>query len=45
VKSLTVEDLETSARTGIWATQSHNEAALNKAFEVSHHSSFPLGYY
>ena len=35
VKSLTVEDLELSARNGIWATQSHNEAALNKAFEVS----------
>ena len=34
VKSLTVEDLELSARNGIWATQSHNEAALNKAFEV-----------
>jgi len=34
VKSLTVEDLETSVRTGIWATQAHNEEALNKAFEV-----------
>ena len=34
VKSLTVEDLELSARNGIWATQAHNEAALNKAFEV-----------
>ena len=34
VKSLTVEDLELSARNGIWATQSHNEDALNKAFEV-----------
>lgn len=33
VKSLTVEDLETSVRTGIWATQAHNEEALNKAFE------------
>ena len=35
VKSLTVEDLELSARNGIWATQAHNEDALNKAFEVS----------
>ncbi|KAI9880647.1 MAG: hypothetical protein M1830_001651 [Pleopsidium flavum] len=33
VKSLTVEDLELSVRNGIWATQAHNEAALNKAFE------------
>ena len=35
VKSLTVEDLELSVRNGIWATQSHNEEALNKAYEVS----------
>ena len=35
LKSLTVEDLELSARTGIWATQSHNEETLNRAFEVS----------
>lgn len=34
VKSLTVDDLEMSVRNGIWATQSHNEAALNKAYEV-----------
>ncbi len=34
VKSLTVEDLELSVRNGIWATQAHNEAALNKAYEV-----------
>ena len=34
VKSLTVEDLEMSVRNGIWATQAHNEAALNKAYEV-----------
>jgi hypothetical protein len=34
VKSLTVEDLELSVRNGVWATQSHNEEALNKAFEV-----------
>ena len=35
LKSLTVEDLELSVRTGIWATQSHNEEALNHAFKVS----------
>ncbi|KAF4630656.1 hypothetical protein G7Y89_g7482 [Cudoniella acicularis] len=33
VKSLTVEDLELSVRNGIWATQSHNEEALNKAYQ------------
>ncbi|TKA78939.1 hypothetical protein B0A55_09242 [Friedmanniomyces simplex] len=32
VKSLTVQDLESSVRNGIWATQSHNEVALNDAF-------------
>jgi RNA recognition motif-containing protein len=37
VKSLTVEDLELSVRNGIWATQSHNEEALNKAYEVKRH--------
>lgn len=36
LKSLTVEDLDTSVRSGSWATQSHNEAALNTAYEVSH---------
>lgn len=35
MKSLTVEDMELSLRNSIWATQSHNEDALNKAFEVS----------
>jgi len=35
VKSLTLQDLESSVRNGIWATQSHNEEALNKAYEVS----------
>lgn len=35
VKSLTVEDLELSKKSGIWATQPHNEANLNQAFEVS----------
>lgn len=34
VKSLTVEDLELSVRNGIWATQSHNEQALNNAYQV-----------
>ena len=33
VKSLTLQDLEASVRNGIWATQSHNEKALNTAFE------------
>ncbi|KAI9759443.1 MAG: hypothetical protein M4579_002357 [Chaenotheca gracillima] len=35
VKSLTMEDLELSVRNGVWATQSHNEAALNKAYETA----------
>lgn len=35
LKSLTVEDMELSVRNSIWATQAHNEEALNKAFEVS----------
>lgn len=35
VKSLTLQDLEMSVRNGIWATQSHNEDVLNKAFRVS----------
>ena len=34
LKSLTVEDLELSVRTGIWATQAHNEETLNTAFKV-----------
>ena len=34
VKSHTVEDLELSMRNGIWATQSHNEAAFNKAYHA-----------
>ncbi|KAF2810157.1 uncharacterized protein BDZ99DRAFT_462757, partial [Mytilinidion resinicola] len=33
VKSLTLQDLELSVRNGIWATQSHNEETLNKAYE------------
>ncbi|KAL5360814.1 YT521-B-like domain-containing protein [Aspergillus floccosus] len=35
VKSLTVEDLEHSRRTGVWATQSHNKVALNEAYETA----------
>lgn len=35
LKSLTLEDLDLSVRTGIWATQSHNEETLNSAFKVS----------
>lgn len=35
LKSLTVEDLEISWQSGIWATQTHNEESLNRAFEVS----------
>ncbi|RHZ48049.1 putative YT521-B-like splicing factor [Aspergillus thermomutatus] len=33
VKSLTVGDLELSRQSGIWATQSHNEDNLNRAYE------------
>lgn len=33
VKSLTVQDLEASVRNGIWATQSHNETLLNRAYD------------
>lgn len=35
MKSLTVEDIQLSIRNSIWATQSHNEDSLNKAYEVS----------
>lgn len=44
VKSLTTEDLELSKLSGIWATQSHNEAVMNQAYEVSRtglHTSTP----
>ncbi|KAL3477841.1 YT521-B-like domain-containing protein [Aspergillus californicus] len=33
LKSLTVEDLGISWQSGIWATQTHNEKSLNRAFE------------
>lgn len=42
LKSLTVEDLELSVRTNVWATQSHNEEALNSAFKVRNNGSFTL---
>jgi hypothetical protein len=32
MKSLTVQDLESSVRNGTWATQSQNESALNRAY-------------
>ena len=35
IKSLTVEDLERSVSSGVWATQSHNETNLNFAYRVS----------
>ncbi|KAL9612883.1 MAG: hypothetical protein Q9167_002567 [Letrouitia subvulpina] len=35
MKSLTAEDIELSIRNSIWATQAHNEEALNKAFNTS----------
>ncbi|KAI1131712.1 hypothetical protein F5Y10DRAFT_275291 [Nemania abortiva] len=35
LKSLTVEDLDLSIRTKVWATQAHNEKALNEAFGVA----------
>lgn len=38
LKSLTIEDLDASVRTGKWATQSHNEKKLNEAFQVGGHS-------
>ncbi|KAF7188240.1 30-kDa cleavage and polyadenylation specificity factor 30 [Pseudocercospora fuligena] len=33
VKSLTTQDLEASVQNGTWATQSHNEDGLNKAYD------------
>lgn len=35
VKSMTVEDLENSRQSGIWATQTHNEVNLNLAYETA----------
>lgn len=42
VKSLTVDDLELSKQSGIWATQTHNETNLNQAFAVSGFDDFSL---
>ncbi|KAK9451465.1 YT521-B-like domain-containing protein [Limtongia smithiae] len=35
LKSLTVDDLELSVQTQTWATQEHNEAVLNEAYNTS----------
>ncbi|KAK9463870.1 YT521-B-like domain-containing protein [Lipomyces oligophaga] len=35
VKSLTVQDLELSVKTGVWTTQTHNEPVLNEAYKSS----------
>lgn len=34
-KSLTIEDLQASAKLGIWSTQTHNEDLFNHAFRTS----------
>jgi RNA recognition motif-containing protein len=44
VKSLTVDDLERSVHSGVWATQAHNETALNKAFHVGAQSTGICGW-
>ncbi|KAJ7833208.1 YT521-B-like domain-containing protein [Mycena olivaceomarginata] len=35
LKSLTREDLDLSVRTGVWATQRHNESVLDRAFRTA----------
>ncbi|KAJ7738379.1 YT521-B-like domain-containing protein [Mycena metata] len=35
LKSLTRDDLDLSVRTGLWATQKHNEGILDRAFRTS----------
>lgn len=35
LKSLTTDDLDISVEKGVWATQPHNEASLNRAFKTS----------
>ncbi|KAB5536612.1 YT521-B-like domain-containing protein [Coniochaeta sp. 2T2.1] len=35
IKSLTIEDVELSMQTNIWATQAHNEETLNSAFATA----------
>jgi hypothetical protein len=42
VKSLTLQDLQESVRTQVWATQTHNEDALNKAYKVRINSDILL---
>lgn len=39
MKSLTIQDMIQSVRSGTWATQRHNEEALNNAFKVGSHGS------
>ncbi|RUS23596.1 hypothetical protein BC938DRAFT_474902 [Jimgerdemannia flammicorona] len=34
LKSLTNEDLDISVKSGVWATQPHNEPGLNRAFKL-----------
>jgi len=34
LKSLTLQDLEMSTRTGLWSTQAHNEESLSQAYKV-----------
>lgn len=41
VKSLTMDDLEASRQSGIWATQTHNEVNLNRAYDVRFLSCSP----
>jgi len=38
LKSLTLQDLEMSTRTGLWSTQAHNEDVLSQAYKVKHSS-------
>ncbi|KAB8256488.1 YT521-B-like domain-containing protein [Aspergillus pseudonomiae] len=35
VKSLSMDDLELSRQSGIWATQAHNEGTLNQAYQTA----------
>ncbi|KAI4211413.1 MAG: hypothetical protein LQ351_005839 [Letrouitia transgressa] len=44
MKSLTAEDIELSIRNSIWATQAHNEEALNKAFNVGSFAAIGIFY-
>ncbi|CAG8727657.1 18894_t:CDS:2, partial [Acaulospora morrowiae] len=37
LKSLTQDDLDISVQNGLWATQPHNEAPLNRAFKSAEH--------